>query len=409
MQQPKIKISQHNAPPDEKCVYFKLNNYFSELRTEVDKARARSNLGILSEYANTWENIIGKPDISSLLDTLKQQIVSTYNLGNLAGSLQDIRSRILQLETKTEGIDQNTITDVNKLWSDVARNSRDILALQSGGDTSLITRVASLEEQMANIGGTSATINNIITRLTALENNSGSQTDLTEVWSAIHTLQSAIASDQIESISLSQQTLNVDVNAGNQSIIVYAKHSRLTELENVTAQCTCNTSDLRVAYWNNEEDKVVIVGTGRCVLTFSYAGLTTTLSVEVTENGSQTVETTYYISYAPASALINGSIVGSNQFGVKNSSGTIVISGDEINKYSGCDLGNGQLSNGTCLIFCLPQGKSLQSWLEIFNNEPEQVYYQSYSNGIMLGDVKYNVYYITPASYNGLSYKFIIS
>lgn len=299
MQQPKIKISQHNAPPDEKCVYFKLNNYFSELRTEVDKARARSNLGILSEYANTWENIIGKPDISSLLDTLKQQIVSTYNLGNLAGSLQDIRSRILQLETKTEGIDQNTITDVNKLWSDVARNSRDILALQSGGDTSLITRVASLEEQMANIGGTSATINNIITRLTALENNSGSQTDLTEVWSAIHALQSAIASDQIESISLSQQTLNVDVNAGNQSIIVYAKHSRLTELENVTAQCTCNTSDLRVAYWNNEEDKVVIVGTGRCVLTFSYAGLTATLSVEVTENGSQPIgNDIFLIGYA---------------------------------------------------------------------------------------------------------------
>lgn len=287
MQQPKIKISQHNAPPDEKCVYFKLNNYFSELRTEIDKARARSNLGILSEYANTWENIIGRPDIPSLLDTLKQQIVSTYNLGNLAGSLQDIRARILQLETKTEGIDQNTITDVNKLWSDVARNSRDILALQSGGDTSLITRVASLEEQMANIGGTSATINNIITRLTALENNSGSQTDLTEVWNAIHTLQAAIASDQIEEIYLSQQTLNVDINAGNQSIIVYAKHSKLTDLENVTQQCTCNTSDLRVAYWNEDEDKVVIVGTGTCVLTFSYAGKTATLGITVTENGSQ--------------------------------------------------------------------------------------------------------------------------
>lgn len=287
MQQPKIKISQHNAPPDEKCVYFKLNNYFSELKTEIDKARARYNLGIADEYSNTWENIIGKPDIQSLLDTLKQQIVSTYNLGNLAGGLQDIRSRILELETKTQGIDSNTLTDVNKLWSDVARNSRDILALQSGGDTSLVNRVSTLEEQMANIGGTSTTINNILTRLTALEQGGGSSTDLTEVWSAIHALQSAIASDQIESISLSQQTLNVDVNAGNQSIIVYAKHSRLTELENVTAQCTCNTSDLRVAYWNNEEDKVVIVGTGRCVLTFSYAGKTETLSVEVTENGSQ--------------------------------------------------------------------------------------------------------------------------
>lgn len=299
MQQPKIKISQHNAPPDEKCVYFKLNNYFSELKTEIDKARARYNLGIADEYSNTWENIIGKPDIQSLLDTLKQQIVSTYNLGNLAGGLQDIRSRILELETKTQGIDSNTLTDVNKLWSDVARNSRDILALQSGGDTSLVNRVSTLEEQMANIGGTSTTINNILTRLTALEQGGGSSTDLTEVWSAIHALQSAIASDQIESISLSQQTLNVDVNAGNQSIIVYAKHSRLTELENVTAQCTCNTSDLRVAYWNNEEDKVVIVGTGRCVLTFSYAGLTSTLSVEVTENGSQPIgNDIFLIGYA---------------------------------------------------------------------------------------------------------------
>ena len=101
MQQPKIKISQHNAPPDEKCVYFKLNNYFSELQTEIDKARARYNLGIADEYSLTWEAIVGKPDIQSLLDTQKQQIIATYNLGNLSGSLQEIRARILELETRT--------------------------------------------------------------------------------------------------------------------------------------------------------------------------------------------------------------------------------------------------------------------------------------------------------------------
>lgn len=455
MQQPKIHISQHNDEVSEKCEFFKKNKYFSELKTDIDKARARYNLGIPDEFSLTWEAIAGKPDINTLLNNQKSQIVSTYHLDSLSYDLQTLRSNIFELQTKTEGLTASKLLEVEKLWSDVARNSRDILALQGGCDTSVITRIVDLElavstlnrnysninketikqeiiseiqipdinldninNQLSSISQTVSNNSTALTQLsgrvsvlegkvTALEGNSS---DLTDIVNRLNALEAQLATDVVTGIRIGSgiSTLNVTDSAGNQTVQIYAIHSKAEPVV-ITNSVTVNTSNSSVASWDNSLHQIVIGNQGAATLTFTYDEWHATLTVNVTASSQPVVETTYYIGYAPASALLGNEIVGHNEFAVKTNSKTIDISGEHIYKYSGCDLNNGQLASGTYLFFCIPQNKSLQMWFEIANGESEQIYYQAYSNGVMLGDIKYNVYYISPASYGGLSYQFKIN
>jgi len=80
-----------------------------------------------------------------LLNQQKASIVSTYHLDTLSYDLNLIRSNILELQNVTAGLTPSKILEVDKLWSDVARNSRDILALQTGGDTSVMERLEEVE------------------------------------------------------------------------------------------------------------------------------------------------------------------------------------------------------------------------------------------------------------------------
>lgn len=426
MEQSKIHISTHKDGLHEKpCEFFKVNRYFSELTTDVDKARARYNLGIPDEFSLTWEAIAGKPNIDSLLNDQKSRIVSSYHLDTLAYDLQTIRSNVLELQNITQGLTSAKLLEVEKLWSDVARNSRDILALQGGGDTSLGTRLTAVETSLSSAleriralenGGSGSTyddtelstrIGSLESRVTTLENN---QPDMNSILVRLNAIEAQLQTDTITDIRIGTgaSTLEVTDSAGNQTVEVYAIHSKIEPVV-ITNLVTVNTNNASVAYWDTTLHQIVINSAGTATLTFTYDSFTKTLTVNVSSSAQPQTETTYYIGYAPAAALTGGYLVGRSEFAIKNSSGTIDITGDNIYKYSGCDLGNGQLSSNTYLFFCLPQGKSLQHWFEISNSVSTAMSYQTYSNGIMLGDVKYNVYYIKPASYDNLSYQFKIN
>lgn len=157
MEQPKIYISEHYSQQPKECKFFEIKKYFSELKTDVEKARARYNLGIPDEFSLTWEAIVGKPDINQLLNQQKASIVSTYHLDTLSYDLNLIRSNILELQNVTAGLTPSKILEVDKLWSDVARNSRDILALQTGGDTSVMERLEEVENLLGEEQSTRAT------------------------------------------------------------------------------------------------------------------------------------------------------------------------------------------------------------------------------------------------------------
>jgi len=120
---------------------------------------------------------------------------------------------------------------------------------------------------------------------------------------------------------------------------------------------------------------------------------------------------TYYIGYAKAEDLLNGNVVGNSLFAVGSSSNTITLTGEGIKKYTGCDLGDGQLASGACFFFCCLSSKTLTEWHEETNglNDNHIVSFNEYSDGIDLGNEHYKVYYINTLRYGNITYSFRIN
>ena len=426
MEQSKIHISTHKDGLHEKpCEFFKVNRYFSELTTDVDKARARYNLGIPDEFSLTWEAIAGKPNIDSLLNDQKSRIVSSYHLDTLAYDLQTIRSNVLELQNITQGLTSAKLLEVEKLWSDVARNSRDILALQGGGDTSLGTRLTAVETSLSSAleriralenGGSGSTyddtelrtrIGSLESRVTTLENN---QPDMNSILVRLNAIEAQLQTDTITDIRIGTgaSTLEVTDSAGNQTVEVYAIHSKIEPVV-ITNLVTVNTNNAAVAYWDTTLHQIVINSAGTATLTFTYDSFIKTLTVNVSSSAQPQIETTYYIGYAPFEAITTANqFVGNSDFAITNITGTIAKTGEELFKYSGVDLLDGRLAADTYLFFCCPSNRTLNTWNEISAGNSQSVQFLRYNAGVVLGNETYKVYYLSPATYNDLSYQFII-
>lgn len=298
MQQPKIHISQHNAPPSEKCEYFKVKNYFSELHSDIDKARARFNLGIPDEFSLTWEAITGKPDITVLLNNQKSSIVSQYKLDSLSYDLDTLRSRVLQVENKTASLNSDTLTDLLQLYVDVARNTKDIAALQGGGDTTLAMRVQALENTVANMGQSYSShdldqmeddieylkTHQVAIDTTEIENNiSALQAANTLLESRLAALESAVGNNQLVSLTASQSTISVDTTGITQRITITATYTKIKD-QDVTASCEVNSSNPNIATWDDVNNVIQIISKGNTTMTFNYGGKSVSVSIKV---GSQ--------------------------------------------------------------------------------------------------------------------------
>lgn len=330
MQQPKIHISQHNAPPSEKCEYFKVKNYFSELHSDIDKARARFNLGIPDEFSLTWEAITGKPDITVLLNNQKSSIVSQYKLDSLSYDLDTLRSRVLQVENKTASLNSDTLTDLLQLYVDVARNTKDIAALQGGGDTTLAMRVQALENTVSNIGQSYSShdldqmeddieylkTHQVAIDTTEIENNiSALQAANTLLESRLAALESAVGNNQLVSLTASQSTISVDTTGITQRITITATYTKIKD-QDVTSSCEVNSSNPNIATWDDVNNVIQIISEGNTTMTFNYGGKSVSVSIKV---GSQEQpQTTYsYIGYASSYQTIFG-----DSFRVPTLSGT---------------------------------------------------------------------------------------
>ncbi len=118
---------------------------------------------------------------------------------------------------------------------------------------------------------------------------------------------------------------------------------------------------------------------------------------------------TYYIGYATAENLTSGNVIGNQNFAINTANNTIEITGERLYKYTGCDLGNGDLASGTFFFFCCLDTKTLTEWHETSQGEEEVLPFNEVQNGITLGNEHYKVYYILSLTYDDLIYKFIVN
>ena len=120
---------------------------------------------------------------------------------------------------------------------------------------------------------------------------------------------------------------------------------------------------------------------------------------------------TYYIGFATAENLTSGNVIGNPNFAINTANNTIEITGERLYKYTGCDLGNGDLARGTFFFFCCLDTKTLTEWHEENSglNDDHIVVFNEVQNGITLGNEHYKVYYIQLLTYDNLIYKFIIN
>ena len=161
-------------------------------------------------------------------------------------------------------------------------------------------------------------------------------------------------------------------------------------------------SDLR------EADPVELNGVYYTV--YVLRGLRTT-DFELTITTATEEVLTYYIGFATAENLTSGNVIGNPNFAINTANNTIEITGERLYKYTGCDLGNGDLASGTFFFFCCLDTKTLTEWHEENSglNDDHIVVFNEVQNGITLGNEHYKVYYIQLLTYDNLIYKFIIN
>ena len=157
------RIPKYQAQP----IPLMKNNYLSEFRTQLEKAKARKNLGIGDEYSLTWGNITGhiednndlikfiedqwkyeyvSPYIQQEIKNVKQALdyslyyISTYEANDQA--VQELSRQFDTLTTHVNDIQQSLQEDINNNSNSIEtieNNIRDINQAISDINKALIT------------------------------------------------------------------------------------------------------------------------------------------------------------------------------------------------------------------------------------------------------------------------------
>lgn len=308
MQQQNIHVAPGEPPA--KFDFLRVTNFLGEFRTEVDKARARFNLGIPDEYNFNWGNIKGsvtdQPDLVNVFTQQKNDYTEKYqdalsristineSINTLNQSVLNIRtiidnSQLSDLQTLVNTL-QTSFTDYQQrllnLTINVAQNSTDIAALAgNSGGSSIINQ-----------------INSLTTRVQALENNQGSGGS-NNYESRIAALENAIKINQLNSeLLISGITNNSYIAVQNITqplpVRVLAQYSNLSGYKDVTEICTCSTQNSNIASWDDEHNKIIFGSTtGTTTLTFSFLTASVEVEITVSETGEVTTEYEQYVGY----------------------------------------------------------------------------------------------------------------
>lgn len=309
MQQQNIHIAPGEPPA--KFDFLKVSNFLGEFRTEVDKARARFNLGIPDEYNFNWGNIRGtvtdQPDLVSVFTQQKNDYTAKYQdalqrIATANSNIGDINQQIVTIRNILDGTSLPTLQQmVNTLQSDLANYHRELLQLTIDVAHNS-TDIAALA---GNSGGSSSIINQInslTTRVQALENNQGSGSS-NNYESRIAALENAIKINSLNTtLTISGIVDNSYVAVKNTTqplaVRVLAEYSNLTGYKDVTEISTCSTQNSNIAYWDDVNNKIVFGDTtGTTTLTFSFLTATAQVEITVSETGEVTPEYEQYVGY----------------------------------------------------------------------------------------------------------------
>ena len=171
MRFPTIYTSPSERP---KFDFLQTNNYLSEFKSEVDKARVRENLGIPDEYTLYWGNMKGnianQEDLIQLISELHQGINNTFSVQ--ITTLQDNVASLLsnQLRQNNEIASCLQVTEdlrpylerlsgitreLDALRTDVAQNATAISMLGGGEDIfiNLPDKITTVQERINELSG----------------------------------------------------------------------------------------------------------------------------------------------------------------------------------------------------------------------------------------------------------------
>ena len=323
MRQPTVYTSPGERP---KFNFLLTENYLSEFRSEIDKARVRQNLGIPDNYNLYWGNIKGnirnQLDLISLLD-------KDLGLSQINTSINNLQSYVLNHEAYIKAL--GDVTEISNLVTDIRQNATDI--------SNLTLKVNQLMNgsNTGSGGGTpsypttdySQDINTLKSKVNGLESKMPEvESKVIALESRIATLESTVNGPVLTRIYASQTSISITTE-GNSNIAIYAEYSNNSSVE-ITNTCTVSFSNNSIANYSNG---IITPRTeGYTKITFTYNGKTCEVELTVTNTQSETPIYPQYIGFATSPSQI----FENTTFKVDNISGD--WSGKNIHTYGTTDI-----------------------------------------------------------------------
>ena len=322
MRQPTVYTSPGERP---KFNFLLTENYLSEFRSEIDKARVRQNLGIPDNYNLYWGNIKGnirnQLDLISLLD-------KDLGLSQINTSINNLQSYVLNHEAYIKAL--GDVTEISNLVTDIRQNATDI--------SNLTLKVNQLMNgsNTGSGGGTpsypttdySQDINTLKSKVNGLESKmSEVESKVIALESRIATLESTVNGPVLTRIYASQTNISITTE-GNSIIAIYAEYSNNSSVE-ITNTCNVSFSNNSIANYSN--GIITPLTEGNTKITFTYNGKTCEVELTVTNTQSETPIYPQYIGFATSPSQI----FENTTFKVDNISGD--WSGKNIHTYGTTD------------------------------------------------------------------------
>lgn len=126
--------------------------------------------------------------------------------------------------------------------------------------------------------------------------------------------------------------------------------------------------------------------------------------ITVTESPS-TNTGKYFIGYVTPDDVTGNKVVGNSKYAVTKDIASVGIAGESIIKSNGVDLGGGVLSSNAYLVFAIPSNEIILGIDEYSAGSWESMTYNTYANDVTYNGVQYQLYYITPMTYDNLKYR----
>lgn len=320
MRQPTVYTSPGERP---KFNFLLTENYLSEFRSEIDKARVRQNLGIPDNYNLYWGNIKGnirnQLDLISLLD-------KDLGLSQINTSISNLQSYVLNHEAYIKAL--GDVTEISKLVTDIRQNATNISNLTlkvnqlmngstEGGTPSYPTIDYSqdISTLKSKVNGLESKVPEVESKVIALE-------------SRIATLESKVNGPVLTRIYASQTNISITTE-GSSNITIYAEYSNNNSVE-ITNSCNVSFSNNSIANYSN--GTITPLTEGYTKITFTYNGKTCEVELTVTNTQSETPIYPQYIGFASDYSQI----FENTTFKVDNISGD--WSGKNIHTYGTTDI-----------------------------------------------------------------------